>query len=89
MKQVNTTLSPIQDLVKNNWEFVEVWIDTTLTPPYLLLLLGDSNGNCDVYDPLQEYKAVFSNATYQEAELWLLEDEYEPVEGRILAPGLD
>jgi len=31
---------------------------------------------------------VFSSATYDEAQTWLLEDEYEPIEGRIAASEL-
>jgi hypothetical protein len=54
-----------------------------LSPPYILLLLGDSTGHCRVYDPSENYKIVFSSTTYDEAQNWLLEDEYEPVEGRL------
>lgn len=47
--------------IKNNWEFTEVWIDPMLSPPYILLLLCDSEGNCQVYDPKQGDKVVFSS----------------------------
>ncbi len=89
MHQVNIMSSPARDQVKNDWEFAEVWIDPTLAPPYMLLLLSDRDGNCQVCDPVQKYTTVFASSTYQEAEFWLLEDEYEPVEGRILASALD
>lgn len=56
-----------------------------LSPPYVLLLMGDPAGNCHVRDPAENYKVVFSSATYDEAQTWLLEDEYEPVEGRLSA----
>jgi hypothetical protein len=59
-----------------------------LSPPYILLLLGDPAGNCRVYDPVENYQIVFSSATYDEAQTWLLEDEYEPVEGKLLASEL-
>lgn len=72
-------------LVKNNWEFAEVWIDPMLSPPYILLLLGDQSGHYCVYDPAESYKIMFSSSTYKEAQLWLLEDEYEPIEGRLSA----
>jgi hypothetical protein len=88
MQTTNTTSSPAQDRVKNNWEFTEVWIDPMLSPPYILLLLCDSEDNCQVYDPAQGYKIVFSSHDYNAAKLWLLEDEYEPIEGRLLAAGL-
>jgi hypothetical protein len=43
---------------------------------------------CRVHDPAENYKVVFSSATYNEAQTWLLEDEYEPVEGRLSASEL-
>ncbi len=88
MQTTNTTSSPAQDVVRNNWEFTEVWIDPMLSPPYVLLLLSDSDGNCRIYDPSQSYKIVFSSDSYDQAQLWLLEDEYEPIEGRLLAAEL-
>jgi hypothetical protein len=88
MQTTNTTSSPAQDRLKNNWEFTEVWIDPMLSPPYILLLLCDSEDNCQVYDPMQGYKVVFSNNNYDAVKSWLLEDEYEPIEGRLLATEL-
>ncbi|MHC5615732.1 MAG: hypothetical protein ACYTXA_33355 [Nostoc sp.] len=88
MQTNNTTSSLAQDRVKNNWEFTEVWIDPMLSPPYILLLLCDREDNCQVYDPAQGYKIVFSGNEYNAAKLWLLEDEYEPIEGRLLAAEL-
>ncbi len=85
MQKTDITLSPVRDLAENNWNFAEVWIDPLLFPPYILLLLGDSSGRCRVYDPAVDYKVVFTGASYEEAENWLLEDEYEPVEGRLSA----
>jgi hypothetical protein len=38
-----------------------------------------------VYDPAEGYKVIFTNSTYEEAQNWLLEDEYEPIEGRLSA----
>lgn len=75
--------------MKNNREFAEVWMDAMLSPPYVLLLLGDRTGNCCVYDPAEGYKVIFSSLTYEEAQLWLLEDEYEPIEGRVSASELE
>ncbi len=85
MQKIDTTSSPVPDLAKSEWDFVEVWIDPMLSPPHILLLLGDSAGNCRVYDPAENHKIVFSSATYDEAQTWLLEDEYESVEGRLSA----
>lgn len=85
MQKIDTTSSPALDPAKHEWNFVEVWIDPMLSPPYILLLLGDSNGNCRVHDPAESYRIVFTSATYDEAQTWLLEDEYEPIEGRLSA----
>ncbi|WP_088892190.1 hypothetical protein [Leptolyngbya ohadii] len=87
MQKIDTTSFPARDPAKPDWSFVEVWIDPMLSPPYLLLLLGDPAGGCRICDPAENYKVVFSSATYNEAQNWLLEDEYEPVEGRL--SGLD
>jgi hypothetical protein len=72
--------SPAPDLA-DNWAFTELWIDPTAAPPYTLILLTDEAGNSSVYDPAQNYKVIFSG-TYQDTKLWLLEDEYERVNGR-------
>ncbi|GCA91987.1 hypothetical protein MAE30S32_06390 [Microcystis aeruginosa 11-30S32] len=36
-----------------------------------------------MYDPSEGYQVVFTGASYEETENWLLEDEFEPVEGRL------
>lgn len=83
MTATNITLSLEQNQVKNNWQFTEVWIDPMLKPPYLLLLLVDHEGKCHIYDPAKNYQVIFSTNDYETAKLWLLEDEYEPIEGRL------
>jgi len=50
-----------------------------------LVLLCDEHENCSIYDPAQNYQAVFTGSSYQDAKLWLLEDEYERVEGQLKA----
>lgn len=67
MQKIDTTSSSALDPAKSDWKFVEVWIDPILSPPYVLLLLGDSSGSCRVYDPTEGYKVVFIGATYDEA----------------------
>jgi hypothetical protein len=47
----NITLSQELNSVENDWQFTEVLIDQTPTPPYLLLLLADATGKCQIYDP--------------------------------------
>ena len=83
MQKTDTMSSRALDPAKSNWSFAEVWIDPMLSPPYILLLLGEPSGGCRVYDPAEGYKVVFTSASYDEAQTWLLEDEYEPIEGRL------
>ncbi|GCL52055.1 hypothetical protein NIES3804_36430 [Microcystis aeruginosa NIES-3804] len=85
MQKTAITLSPAANLADNNWNFAEVWIDPLLSPPYILLLLAESSGNYRVYDPSEGYQVVWHRTSYEEAENWLLEDEFEPVEGRLSA----
>jgi hypothetical protein len=47
------------------------------------MLLGDDRGNYCIFDPAENYKIVFASSSYEEARLWLLEDEYERVEGKL------
>lgn len=84
----NITLSQELNSVENDWQFTEVWIDQTLTPLYILLLLADAKGKCQIYDPAKGYEVIFSSDNYENAKLWLLEDEYEPIEGRLLSEDL-
>lgn len=83
MQTTNTTQSPAADLAKNNWNFLEVWIDPIQSPPDVLMLLGDELGHCQIFDPAEQYKLIKRCESYAQAQLWLLEDEYEPLEGRL------
>lgn len=83
MQTTGTILSPAPSPAENDWNFLEAWIDPLQSPPYVLLLLGDKNGNCRILDPKEGYILIKSCENYNEALLWLLEDEYEPLEGRL------
>lgn len=83
MQTTNTIPFLVPDLVKSSWNFLEVWVDPMQSPPYLLLLLGDKSGICHIFDPSEQYKLITSCKSYDQAQLWLLEDEYEPLEGRL------
>ena len=83
MQTTDTTPSPALGTVKNNWHFLEVWVDPMQSPPYILLLLGEKSGSCYIIDPAEQYKLINRCDTYDKAELWLSEDEYEPIEGRL------
>ena len=74
---------PALDLARSNWNFLEVWVDSMQSPPYLLMVLGDDSGGCQILDPAEKYKLIKRYDSYDQAQLWLLEDEYEPLEGRL------
>jgi hypothetical protein len=83
MQTTNTIPFPALDPVKDSWSFLEVWIDPMQSPPYMLLLMGDLAGSCSIFDPAEGYRLIKGCGDYEEARLWLLEDEYEPIEGRL------
>ncbi len=55
MEKTNTMSFPVLDPAKSESDFVEVWIDPMRSPPYILILLGDSSGSYRVYDPAENY----------------------------------
>jgi hypothetical protein len=88
MTTTNITLSLEAVQLETDWQFTEVWSDPMLAPPYLLLLLADKKGQYYIYDPAKDYQVIFSTDNYEIAKLWLLEDEYEPMEGRLFLDDL-
>ena len=88
MQTTDTIPSPALDLTRDEWDFVESWIDPMQSPPYVMLLLGSETGVCHIVDSAEKYKVIESCDTYEKAQLWLLEDEYEPVEGRFPLVGV-
>jgi hypothetical protein len=78
---VSTTSSPVQSQV-SDWKFVETWIDPTSEIPYVLLLVADEAGEYKIYDPKENYTVVFASRSYDEAKVFLTEDEYEQIRGR-------
>ena len=83
MQATDTTQSLAPELAAERWRFLEVWIDPLQSPPYVLLLIGEEDGVCSILDPKESYRLVERCKNYDDAQLWLLEDEYEPVEGRL------
>ena len=67
------------------WQFLELWVDSVLFPPRILMVVCDRNGTCRIFNPALDYKLVVAHPTYQSAQDWLLEDEYERVKGQLLA----
>lgn len=84
---IKAMLSPAQSLGAqiNDWEFIELWVDPIVFPPRILMLVGGKNSKCGIYEPSLNYKLLFLSSSYDEAHSWLLEDEYEQVDGRLLA----
>jgi hypothetical protein len=67
------------------WKFLELWVDPVLFPPKILMLLGNQDGTCHIFNPSSNYKLVVSYSNYQEAKEWLIEDEYERFQGKLLS----
>ena len=69
---------------ETEWEFAEIWADTLISPPYILMLVKEKSGNFCIHNPAQNYKVIFTSDDYEAAKMWLLEDEYERLNSRIL-----
>jgi hypothetical protein len=67
------------------WQFLELWVDPILFPPKVLMVVGDEDGSCRIFNPAAGYKLVVAHSSYQSAQDWLLEDEYERVKGQLFA----
>jgi hypothetical protein len=67
------------------WKFLELWVDPILFPPKILMLIGDQDGSCRIFSPGANYKLVVTHSNYEAAREWLLEDEYERVQGQLLS----
>jgi hypothetical protein len=67
------------------WKFLEICVDPVPFPPRLLLLVGDLNNTCRIFNPGNGYQLVIAHPDYPTAQEWLMEDEYERVEGHLSA----
>jgi hypothetical protein len=85
--QVSTMLSHEPALAEQakTWQFLELWVDPVLFPPKILMLVGDRDGSCRIFNPGLNYKLVVILPSYEAARDWLLEDEYERVQGQLLS----
>ena len=67
-------------------QWFEVWYsDGTEYQPHYLLLVSPNVKNKQeilILDFMQNNRVVFSSNSYEEVKYWLLEDEFELVEGR-------
>lgn len=67
------------------WKFLELWVDPVIFPPKILMVVGDRDGTCYIFNPSSNYKLLVAHPSYRAAQEWLLEDEYERVKGQLLA----
>ena len=65
-------------------DWYEVWADHSTDAPYLLIVAPGTAGTYVVIDPKEGDKRIFVALSYEEVKLWLLEDEYTRVEGRMI-----
>jgi hypothetical protein len=49
------------------------------------MLVSDADGSCRIFNPAADYKLVVAHPDYEAAQDWLLEDEYDRVQGQLLA----
>jgi len=69
MKTSDTNRFSELNLVQDNWNFLEAWVNPLQSPPYVLLLLGDKAGSCRILDPKEGYNLIKSCKNYDEAQL--------------------
>ena len=71
------------------YDWYEIWVDESPTVPYVLFLISNPNGagGIAVIDPKENDKVVHKSPDYESAKMWLLEDEYIQIVGRVTAGG--
>jgi hypothetical protein len=53
--------------------------------PYVLLVIANvAEKTFSVVDPKEQYKVIFKASDYDAVKMWLLEDEYTRVDGRMV-----
>jgi hypothetical protein len=66
----------------------EIWSYSAggkLRPTWLYVVTPneDTHGQILVFDPQENYRVVFTGQSYEETRIWLHEDEFQIVEGRM------
>ena len=66
-------------------EGYEVWVDESTKIPYVLFLCPDPSnpGGMLIIDPKENNRIIQKLPDYNTAMLWLTEDEYTRVDGRM------
>ena len=62
--------------------WIEVWVDSGSRGERLLILVGTDSAEIELLDPHEGNKTIARFASYEDAQHWLNEDEYDRVEGR-------
>lgn len=65
------------------WKWYEVWADELSDGIYLLVVYRINSGEHIVIDPQDNKTIQFQELDYEKVKLWLLEDGYVKVDGRI------
>lgn len=68
-------------------KWYEIWIDDTLSVPYVLMVTTKDHDGKELYlviDLFEGGEVVYQHSEYQEVVYWLLEDEYSMVRGRVM-----
>ncbi len=68
-----------------NQDWYEIWVDESPGFPYVLILCPNKNNSQEflIIDPQEKGSIIQTMADYESAKLWLSEDEYTLVDGRM------
>jgi hypothetical protein len=82
---VTALANSIDGVTNVNFEWYEVWVSDSPTLPYVLIVIPDEEGagGVMVIDPQEDQKVVYRATEYENAKLWLLEDEFRLARGRM------
>lgn len=67
----------------SDWLFIEIWLDMGLNPPYLFNSSIIEMINIKTLTHKKIIRYCIQHNPYEEARYWLVEDEYQIVDGRI------
>jgi hypothetical protein len=70
-----TPTPPDEPGAESYGDWYEVWADEGVPIPYLLLL-RPAESTIEILDPAAGHERIFESPSYEDARMWLLEDEY-------------
>lgn len=65
-------------------DWFEIWADFGQRPPYVLVVQAEGD-DIRVFDPQEGQRRIFGAHDYATVFTWLREDEFELVQGRVVA----